>query len=137
MPVCKRKRVTRYQYCSGDLDKYVLIQERRDLPPAWGELEPVVQFTELKNVWAALENTSAAIKGIAEFSDVNIEDVPTHVLSVRYDPDLSEIESGNHFALWEGRRFRILNRKDVNEIKTILEFNVRETGDSDALAASK
>jgi len=132
---CKRVNIPRYKVCSGDLDKYVALQSRQLVEPSPGQAEAVEAFVTIKSVWAAIDNESAAIKGIAQFDDVNIENIPTHQFYIRYDQSL-DLEVGENFFLYDSRLFRVLSVKNSNENSDILVVRVRETGKYDRSAAT-
>lgn len=136
MAQCRRKRISHVRLCSPDLDKFVQVQCRQLLPLRPGQSNPVVDFVDVKGVWAGVET----LRGTTRFNRVNVgasglvRDA-THLFNIRYDPDLVTLEREKHFIRFDSRLFKVLEVNRNNEDPYFLIIQCVERGDEAADAA--
>ena len=133
---CVRKRFKKQLLCAGDLDKFIVIQERAITPVAPGTLEPVETFTTIKSVWAAVENDNKILK---TFDGVNIggnliTEQVSHAWFIYFDPDLN-LETGNNFIFYDGKRYKIIGTINPGEDNNFLTVLSKFTGIEEKKAA--
>ncbi len=128
MAVCERRRIKKINICIGDLDKPTTLVERVLVPPEIGESEPTIEINIVEKPWAGIETLNTVNSGLAKFNQINIEDRPTHIFLILFNPELPNIETGNHFFNYCDRYFRVIKVKNVNEQQKFLSIDVKETG---------
>ena len=125
MAICSRKRFPREKLCTGDLDKLLDIYERRVVPTLIGNSEPNIELSLVIQLWCAIETP----RGTSYFNDVNTEEVPTHIFYILNNPELPNIETSNHFVLFDSRWFRILDVRNMDEDSYYQVIRTVETGE--------
>lgn len=132
MAICKKKRFTRTQLCAGDLRHKIAIQTRSLGGVSFGQTSPRETFTTIFSPWAAIET----ISGFRKFSGINIDENATDVFYILFSSAVAALEVGNHFILFDDKRFRILEVTDLNRDKRTLAIQCSDRGD-DGLEASE
>jgi SPP1 family predicted phage head-tail adaptor len=123
---CARKKFPKTKICSADLRHRAALQ-LRTLGGTIGTPEPTETFTTVTTRWAAIETT----EGTKRFAGVAIDDRATHLFWIRYDAALTIPEDGNHFMLYDDRRFRVLRVTIDGEDKNWFIIQCTERGDDD------
>lgn len=137
MAVCKTKRINKNKLCTGDLDKLIDIKERQVTSAGIGANTATETFISVKdNVYAGIETPS----GIAFYNGVNINELQstmiTHKFYIYYDPDLPNIENGNHYIFYNNDRFKVIRAKNENEQNEFLVIETTNRGDEDKKAVN-
>ena len=132
MAICKKKRFTRTELCAGDLRHKIDIQTRTLGGVSFGQTSASETFTTIFSPWAAIET----ISGFKKFSGINIDERATDVFYIRFSTAVAALEVANHFILFDGKRFRILEVTDLNRDKRTLAIQCTDRGD-DTLDASE
>lgn len=130
MAVCKTKRINKNKLCTGDLDKLIDIKERQVTSAGIGANTATETFISVKeNVYAGIETPS----GIAFYNGVNINELQstmiTHKFYIFFDPDLPNIENGNHYIFFNNDRFKVIRAKNDNEQNEFLVIETTNRGD--------
>ena len=119
--LCKPKRFGRFLVRAGDLKHRIKIQTR-DLKPATVGVDFKQNFTDLVEVWAAIETPSA--KTI--FDGINTTENVTHIFYIRF---VAGIEPKNNWILHDGERFTIVQTIRVGRLKEFLRIDTNIKGD--------
>jgi len=128
---CEYKRIKKIKVCAGDLRHRVTIQTRALQANIPGQVSPSENFTELTKAWAGIETPN----GYSKFAGVNINKNTTHIFIVRYQSAIANLEVANNFVLFDGRRMRILDVKNMNEDNLFLAIQCTERGDDSKTAS--
>lgn len=100
----------------GELDRRVLLRERRDYPYRDAEIES--EFSEQRSRWAKIEPVGAAVYS----GSVQIDDKVTHRVFLRYlDGVTSDYE-----VVYRGQVFRVKRVGDVNGVRRFSVLEVEE-----------
>lgn len=128
MPICSYKKKKKTVLCAGDMTDKIKLVNRSIGPPTIGTNDPVTTFTTILEPWAIVETLDLSGSSQRYFSSVNIEDTPTHKISIFYDATIWPLDSDNTFVEMNDRRFRIVGTKDLNELKTTIEILCTDRG---------
>lgn len=120
-------RIKRRKVCTRDLRHRVTVYKRDLAEPAFGSTDFDETFTQLDEVWAAIQTTN----GKTLFNGTMIEESLTHVLWINHRTD---VNSENWIELGDGRRLRILDFEDVDEQHDWLLLACQERGPKDKKA---
>lgn len=133
--VCKTKRFAKTQLCAGDLDKEIEFMTRDLTAPEIDDTVPPLSLALIKLVFCGI----TTVNGTARFAKVNIDERPTHIFTVRHDPEILNIETGNTFVRFNNtfntRLFRIIDIEINNEDEFYLDVLCTERGVDTQLAA--
>lgn len=135
MPVCVTKKIEKVRLCTGDKQDKIAIVTRSIGAPTVGTVSPSTTFTTLLEPWAAVETLGLSGSSTRRFDSINIEDRPTHIMSIDYDDSIWPLDSDNVFVQFDSRNFRIVGVTDLNEMKTTIELLCKERGISSKEAA--
>lgn len=120
MPECLYIKPKVKKYCLGSLSsKIQLIRRVIDVDNS-SSVDYGITKTTISTVWASIET----IKSIARFSDINIEDLPTHKFTIKYlagmDKDVT--------VSYNSKYFRVLTIENVDEENQWLVLHCTERG---------
>lgn len=125
---CSNKQFKNDELCAGDLDKEIEFMTRALGTPGPNDTVPPLTLTLIKLVFCGI----TTVKGSAKFAKVNIDDRPTHIFTVRFDPDILDIETANTFVRFNNgfsiRLFRIIDIEINNEGEHYLDVLCTERG---------
>lgn len=107
MPKNQKIQRKKRQFCLGDMDEQILLQDRGIGEPFFGSVDFTEDFTNNDKVWAAIKTVS----GKTFFDGVNTETNITHEFWTRYDVNVSS----ETWIEFESRRFDILDAQDLEE----------------------
>jgi len=132
MATCATKRFKKTKICSGDLNDRIEILTRVLGTPGPEDTVPPITLDVLKATWCGITTRS----GTPRFDGVNVNDIATHIFTVRSNPSLMLLEEGNNFIrLTKGgisRLFRVLSAKINDEQDIFIDISATERGiDSD------
>lgn len=125
MVICKKKRFTRIELCASDLRHKIAIQTRSLGGVSFGQTSPGETFATVFSPWAAIET----INGFKKFAGINIDERATDVFYIRFSSAVAALEVGNHFILFDDKRFRILEVTDLNRDKRTLAIQCTDRGE--------
>lgn len=78
-----------------------------------------------RKLWAKVE----PVHGLAIRAGMQTGEVPTHLFWVRYTPATRpEDFTGSHVFDWMGRRYRVLDAINVNDMQRFTRVSVKELG---------
>jgi len=128
---CKRKSFKKTEICVADLRHKIVLQSRAMSAVSAGIYEPVETFATIATVKSAIET----VEGTRRFAGVAIDKRTTHIFWIRYTSGLVTPEDGNHFILYDARRFRVLRVTNDGEDRKWLAIQCTERGDDSQAAA--
>ena len=133
---CKRKRFRKTKLCTGDLRHLVKLQ-LREISSDWDNPGITFNFTDVIEVFAAIETISTMGGGTSRFQGVALDQNATHIVWFPFDTSIEIPEDGNHFFLLnDGRRLRVLRSTIDGEDRDWFAIQCSERGDSDKDASS-
>ena len=135
-----KKRILPTKLCAGDLKHKVAIQTRHlTESDDFDNSQPVETFTLVRYQYCGIETVEGIDKkqmGVARFDGINILNHTSHMFWTKWAPDFPDIENGNHYLLFDDRRFKVLKVNNINELNTSLAIQCTERGE-DSQEATK
>ncbi|MBK2125727.1 phage head closure protein [Fangia hongkongensis] len=131
MSSCKKIIIQKRKVCIGDLNKYIGLYTRSltsPLNPSYSSVDYDLNFTLIRNVWAAIEN----VKGIMSLDGVTDEEIPTHNIYIRYRNDITS----ENWIIFNNKNYKIIRVENLEENNIFLCLVCIETG-STSKGASK
>jgi SPP1 family predicted phage head-tail adaptor len=126
------KRDTRQRrlrkHSTGDMRIRIKLKTRTLKPPVFGSASHSEAFESI-SVWAKVETVSM---GRRDFDNVNIEERPTHLFTIRFREDVT----AETFVEYRGENYDVLNTVDPEERQQYLELQCKVKGDK-TLEANK
>jgi len=129
MDNCTVKRVKKTKTCIGDKPHLVSIQTRDLTESDFESSQPDEDFTTVRSQWCALETIGFPNSGVARFAEINIEEGSTHIFWADYDSAFPSVENGNHYILYNDKRYKVLRVDNINELNETLAIQVTERGE--------
>ena len=120
MPKCIRIQRKKRQYCVGDLDEEIILQNRAITPPVFGAVDFTETFTATATVWAAIDT----VAGKVFFDDVGTETPITHEIGIRFDATVT----AETWIEFDSRRLDILNVEDLDERHEFMRLKCTDRG---------
>ncbi len=120
MSKCVKIRTKKRKVCIGDLRDLIKLQNRDILEPIFGSPNFDEGFTDIAEVWAAINTVS----GKEHFDDVGVGTTITHLIYIRYDA----LVTSETWVEFNNRRFDILDTEDVDERGEFLKLTCVDRG---------
>lgn len=127
MPYCKIKNFDKLKICTGDLRHKIKLQTKTLSGTHFDSIDFIDEFTDVADVWAAIENVS----GEEIFSKINTDEAITHRFYIRYRNDITQ----ENWILYKDERYKIVNITNIAERNKYLVLEANIKGD-DVLKAS-
>lgn len=124
MTICRKKRIVKKKLCRGDLRHRIQIMRRRLQSAGYDDLDGIESFTNICYCMAAIES----VKGTTRFANVNINERPTHLFYILYNPVLDALDHGNNFIKFKTRFYRVLDLENSDEDNQFIIIQTTERG---------
>ncbi|MCK5602298.1 phage head closure protein [Candidatus Pacearchaeota archaeon] len=104
---CTPVKIKSRRVCVGDLKHRITIQIRALTPNNTGSIEAIETFTDVIDVWAAIETT----RGSQMWDGVEISNPFTHKIYIRFRDDMDF----NKWIEFEGEKYDIVDVQDLDQ----------------------
>jgi SPP1 family predicted phage head-tail adaptor len=122
-----QRRVSRrrlHKESIGDMRDRVRIEKRTTQPPEYNSPEFTESYTLVDEVWAKVSTIGYTI-GVKDYNEINIEERPTHKISIRYH---AGINSEDHVIRFNSDLYDIKSVTNPEERNEYLVFHCRRLG---------
>jgi hypothetical protein len=127
MSIRKAKRRRLKKYSIGDLREYIAVYDRNSEAPDFDDIDVRENFVKVADEWAfvqSLDVSSGGASGLNFFDDVNLDNIPSHLMVIRFKNYTSE-----NFIQYQGQRYEIVKTVNPENKNMYLEMYVRQMGD--------
>ena len=108
MTTCISIKGKNRQVCTGDLDRWITIQQRTMTVPLFDTTDYTETFTDLISMWAMIDTK----KGISIFDGTDTERTVDAMFYVNFIPTINITSEA--WILFEGIRYKILQVEDLD-----------------------
>jgi head-tail adaptor len=108
MTTCISIKGKKREVCSGDLDRWITIQQRTMTVPLFDTTDYTETFTDLISMWSMIDTK----KGISIFDGTDMERTVDAMFYVNFIPTINI--TAESWILFEGVRHKILQVEDLD-----------------------
>lgn len=120
---CVKVQRRKKQFCVGQMNEQIKLQNRAITSPVADGVDYGEEFTADNIVWAWVQT----VRGRTEFDSTNIERVVTHEVGIRF---IEGITSETWYE-FNGEMYDIINVENIDERSEFLLFDAMARGDKE------